>query len=516
MKSSQGGYLITDNHKNKIFRVNDNGDALLEIGGIDSFSGQPFSNILGVDEDKQGNIYISDSDNSRIVKLTKNGKYISSWGTWGSYSGNLAGPAGISISGGKLFVADQINHRIQAFDLSGTYLFQWARHPSVKHGGNGRVHYPYAISSYDEGKKTVVCEPFEHRCQVFSVSKAQSLVAVNDSAWWHKATKFHYGTKVGTQPSARTYQLSGFKPDEIPSTNIFSITEPDTHATLVFDYSEDLPKLISAIGGYGKEKESLIRPSGVGILPNGSLFISDAGNKKINFYKSQADLQKISINGAKVETQNPKYKLDKVIRLSAGYKALSDTDKSLGMEPGAIDIGPGRSVYALLPKNKSIVQISENGVVGNSIPLDEIVFPTDFEFSPDMKSIYVVDHYGYSIINYDLNGKIINKWGGAGVKQNEFTLPFGIAISDDGRVYVSDVGQNRIKIYNLKGQFQGQWGSWGAEPGEFYKPKGLDIDREGRIIVTDFGNHRGQLFNLDGVYLGEFGIGAGYKAVLRP
>ena len=517
LPSNQGGYLALDNNNAALYRVDAAGKLEILVGGDDVFDGLMLSNPVDIDEDRSGNIYISDSDNSRVVKVDKSGKFLVSWGAWGSYSGYLAGPAGISISGDRVFVADQINHRIQVFSTDGKYLFQWARHPSVKHGGNGRVHYPYAISAYNNGQEAIVCEPFEHRCQVFSVAKAEGLTAVNDSAWWNKATKFHYGTKVATQRSVNFYQAIGFYKSDIVPTNIFSITEPDTHATLIFDYSKEAPKLISVVGGYGHDDYNLIRPSGVAVFPDGSIIVSDAGNRKINIYKAKNKLSTLSATGPTMSVITPNYKFERSIRISPAMSIMGVGETTRAAEPGAIKLGPKREVYTLFPKAKRLAIIDlANNIIRRSITLNEAVYPIDFVFSNDLRSAYVVDHYGYKVLHYNLTGKLLNSWGSPGPNSDQFTLPYGIAISDNDKIYVTDVGQNKVKVFDRNGKFIKQWGSWGTEPAAFYQPKGVAVDRQGRIIVTDFGNHRGQIFDLNGMYLGEFGIGAGYKATLRP
>ena len=512
---SMNSIYVLDNANNEVIVMDKKGNDRRRFGNTDNFSGKPLSNPLGLALDQQENIYISDSDNSRIVKLDKNGNFIDSWGTWGSYSGNLAGAAGLDVIGNRVFVADQINHRIQVFDTSGSFLFQWGRHPSVKHAGNGRVHYPYTIAAASEGDRAIVCEPFEHRCQIFSVSKAERLDAVNDSAWWQKATMMHYGT--GAQPTNLLdyYQRAGCKSG--PAINLFSITEPDTHAALIFDYSNDLPKLIAVLGGYGDSENNFIRPSGAAFLPDGSIFISDSGNRRISLYNQNSEPDSLSMDGARVTLSQPSYRLNAVRRISFENNSVESNFNGEVMEPGRMAIGPDCTLYVLLPKDKKIAVMSMDLEVLDMIDLGKDVnMPLNFEISNDLSSFYVVDHYGYQVLKYSIDGKLITKWGKSGSGRDEFTLPFGIAISANNTIYISDVGQNRIKAFNSDGKFLFQWGSWGTETGEFYKPKGMAIDRKGHLIVNDFGNHRGQIFDLSGKGISEFGIGAGYKAVRRP
>ncbi len=63
---------------------------------------------------------------ARIVKFTKDGKVLKSWGRLGSGPGEFRTPHGLAFdSQGRLFVADRGNNRIQIFDREGTFLLEW-------------------------------------------------------------------------------------------------------------------------------------------------------------------------------------------------------------------------------------------------------------------------------------------------------------------------------------------------------------------------------------------------------
>ena len=63
---------------------------------------------------------------ARIVKYSKDGKFIKAWGKLGSGPGEFRTPHGLAFdSRGRLFVADRGNLRIQIFDQEGTFLDEW-------------------------------------------------------------------------------------------------------------------------------------------------------------------------------------------------------------------------------------------------------------------------------------------------------------------------------------------------------------------------------------------------------
>ena len=77
-----------------------------------------------------GELFVTDSHrngkNNRVVKLTKDGKFIKQWGSKGSGPGELSEPHSIAMdSQGRLFVGDRENNRIQIFDQDGRHLAEW-------------------------------------------------------------------------------------------------------------------------------------------------------------------------------------------------------------------------------------------------------------------------------------------------------------------------------------------------------------------------------------------------------
>ena len=65
-----------------------------------------------------GTIYVADGyNNSRVVKISKDGVWQKTYGTYGEGDGNMKIPHGITVGGGHVYVADRNNSRIQVFDM---------------------------------------------------------------------------------------------------------------------------------------------------------------------------------------------------------------------------------------------------------------------------------------------------------------------------------------------------------------------------------------------------------------
>jgi hypothetical protein len=81
---------------------------------------------------RNGDIFVADGHggetNARIVKFSKDGKFIKTWGKKGTGPGEIDGPHTLAMdSRGRLFLGDRGNNRIQIFDQDGTFLAQWSQ-----------------------------------------------------------------------------------------------------------------------------------------------------------------------------------------------------------------------------------------------------------------------------------------------------------------------------------------------------------------------------------------------------
>ena len=133
----EGNLWVTDargeNGKgHQVFKFNPQGKVLMTLGragvsgsGPDLFD-QPTDVLVG----PNGDVFVTDSHrngrNNRVVKFTKDGKFVKEWGKKGSGPGEISEPHTIAMdSRGRLFVGDRENNRIQIFDQDGRFLTEW-------------------------------------------------------------------------------------------------------------------------------------------------------------------------------------------------------------------------------------------------------------------------------------------------------------------------------------------------------------------------------------------------------
>ena len=75
---------------------------------------------------------------------------------------------------------------------------------------------------------------------------------------------------------------------------------------------------------------------------------------------------------------------------------------------------------------------------------------------------------------------LINTWGSVGKNNGEFNHPTGIAIGNDGTIYVSDTYNNRIQLFTSNGTFISKWCDYGDKKDDKTGEYKSD-DKSGRI-----------------------------------
>lgn len=162
-----GNVWITDGQDNKagmghqVIKFSPDGKVLMRLGkaGVRGAGPDTFNEPNDVITAPNGDIFVADghsgqnpnpppNSNGRIVKFTKDGKYVKEWGKIGTGPGEFRTPHALAMdSRGRLFVADRGNHRIQVFDQDGKLLEQWRQFSRISGLFIDRNDNLYAIDS---------------------------------------------------------------------------------------------------------------------------------------------------------------------------------------------------------------------------------------------------------------------------------------------------------------------------------------------------------------------------------
>jgi len=118
----------------QVFKFSPTGKILITLGkpGVAGDGPDTFNMPSAVAVAPNGDIFVADghggNSNARIVKFSKDGKFLMTWGKKGLAAGEFNIPHALAFdSRGRLFVGDRGNNRIQIFDQQGHFIDQWSQ-----------------------------------------------------------------------------------------------------------------------------------------------------------------------------------------------------------------------------------------------------------------------------------------------------------------------------------------------------------------------------------------------------
>ena len=121
-------------------------------------------------------------------------------------------------------------------------------------------------------------------------------------------------------------------------------------------------------------------------------------------------------------------------------------------------------------------------------------------------SLLIVSFGSDEVLVADVNHDIREVWKGAW-KGNlgGFDQPFDVLEAEDGSIFVSEYGANRIARRAPGGGWTAGFGSSGRGPGQLLGPQYLAADGRGYLYVSDWGNRRVSKFDYTGDFVLSFG-----------
>jgi uncharacterized protein (TIGR03663 family) len=165
-----GNVYIADTLNHRVVEYSPTGTFIRAWGSTGTSHGQfsPKDSPLGIALGPDGLVYVADTWNQRIEVFTQAGKFVRQWGggPLGSGNGQFYGPRSLAISGnGRVYVADTGNKRIQIFSRTGKFLFAFGTAGS----GPGQFNEPSSVALGPTGT-VYVSDFWNQRVQAFSPS----------------------------------------------------------------------------------------------------------------------------------------------------------------------------------------------------------------------------------------------------------------------------------------------------------------------------------------------------------
>ena len=143
-----------------------------------------------------------------------------------------------------------------------------------------------------------------------------------------------------------------------------------------------------------------------------------------------------------------------------------------------------------------------------------VVLGGDDDFTPhepsglavdDQGFLYVVDTAGSRVERVAADGRVVATFGHVGTGDDALRRPRGATLDVRGTLLIADTANHRVQRFDAaSGTPLGPWGEIGSGPGEFILPTSVALDSLGNVYVADTGNHRVQKLAPDGSFVAQW------------
>lgn len=135
--------------------------------------------------------------------------------------------------------------------------------------------------------------------------------------------------------------------------------------------------------------------------------------------------------------------------------------------------------------------------------------PTGMCVDPEDDTLWLADTHNSRIMNYTVEGELLNMWGEYGEEPGKMIYPTDVAVDPDGKtMWVTEYGKrNRIIHFTRQGEFLEQFSTDAYDNIDLERPMAISISPDGTsLIVVDNGNCRINIYNRQGNITNQFGI----------
>ena len=152
------------------------------------------------------------------------------------------------------------------------------------------------------------------------------------------------------------------------------------------------------------------------------------------------------------------------------------------------------NIYVADTSRLEVLQYAPDGSYLRSFGTGKEMKPVDIRV--DDMFIYILDHSSSQVQVFDIiTGDFMKSIGGGDDPKRRLSGPTNMAADGKGALYVSNFGNGRIIKLDRDGNFLMGYGRLGITVGEFGRPRGIAVDNDGFIYVVDAAAQHVQIFD---------------------
>jgi uncharacterized protein (TIGR03437 family) len=535
--SASGDLYVADQYNNSIRKVSASG-IITTVAGIGSYElgysgdgGPAISARLsypnGVALDGNGNLYIADSLNNRIRKVSASGiiTTVAGGGANGlgdggpATSAQLNRPFGVAVdASGNIYIADTDNNRIREVSVAGVISTVVGVGLGGYSGDGGpatsaQLHGPLGLALDGSGNLYIADAANDRIREVSSTGIITTVAGIGyvssgDSGDGGPAT-----SAVLSQPAGVAVDASGNLYVAEFSNRVRKVSAAGTIMTIAGNGYNSY----SASGGYSGDggpasSAQLNEPWGAVADASGNLYIADYGNNRV---------RKVSTAGMITTVAGT----DSLGYLAGAYSGDGGPAISAQLSgPSGLALDASGNLYVADRSNYRVRKISTSGIIstvagdgpsgspgalGDGGPATSASLNQPSGVALDSNgNIFIADSSNARVRKVSMSGIITTVAGGGSVDPGDGGLatnaqlsnPAGVAVDASDNLYIADIGSRSVRevssatgiITTIAGT--GSAGSSGdggpATSAGLVYPSGVTLDANGNLYIADFGAGR--------------------------
>ena len=224
-------------------------------------------------------------------------------------------------------------------------------------------------------------------------------------------------------------------------------------------------ELISELGSFGiAQPGHFSHPQFVAIGEDGSIYVSDLGNKRIQKFSSTGDY---ITEWGQSGKQPGEFHYPSGIAVSEDFVFVADRELN--------------RIQKFSTDGEFISEWGEKGIYEG-----QFFFPNGIAVNNG--TIYVVDTGNQRIQTFSTDGEFLSSFGSSGLGEGQFLTAIGIDIDKDGTVFVTDRGNGKIEKFNANGEFLE---SLKFDSYEYtFSPEAIAVDPNGEMFIVNAATNR--------------------------
>lgn len=223
--------------------------------------------------------------------------------------------------------------------------------------------------------------------------------------------------------------------------------------------------LLHQWGSYGPtEPNNFAHPQFIGVGEDGSIYVSDFGNKRIQKFSSDGEYVTHWGNSGKQigDFYNPSG-----IAVSGDFVFVADRDLN--------------RIQKFSLEGEFIQAWGKKGTAEG-----QFMYPSGIAASNGF--LYVIDTGNQRIQIFSYDGEFVSSFGSSGLGSGQFLNVVGIDVDGEGNIYVTDKGNHKIEKFTAEGQFIQSFAFY--FPNYVFSPEAIAIDPLGGMFVVNSADGR--------------------------